>query len=75
MPQSHYLVPEVSLLPTEEADKVIAELGTKKEYLPWIKVTDPMIKDLQVQEGDVVKVSRKSAFVKEGVSFYRLVVA
>ncbi len=74
----HKLVPEHRLLPDEEAQRMLAVLRIKKDQLPKIKKTDPVVRVLErihgpIAEGRIIKVTRLSetAGVFEA---YRLVV-
>ena len=62
----HELVPEHHLVPKEEEDEILKELGVDKEGLPKIKITDPAVRVLEeingdrIEEGRLVKVVRNS---------------
>ena len=83
----HELVPEHILLSEEEAEKVLSELGIKRDQLPKIRKNDPAIRNLEktlkddsgatygaINPGRVIKVVRHSKTAEEFVA-YRVVVA
>ncbi|NHW88702.1 MAG: DNA-directed RNA polymerase subunit H [Archaeoglobi archaeon] len=71
--QDHILVPKHEILKEEEVEELLNLLGVKKEQLPKIKASDPIVKEIGAKPGDVIKITRKS--LTAGVSiFYRLVV-
>jgi len=71
--QDHILVPKHEILKEEEVEELLKLLGVKKEQLPKIKASDPIVKEIGAKPGDVIKITRKS--LTAGVSiFYRLVV-
>ncbi|UCE36943.1 MAG: DNA-directed RNA polymerase subunit H [Thermoplasmata archaeon] len=74
----HELVPEHTLLSEEEAKKVLEGLKIKVDQLPKIRKDDPVLKILEMVEGEItegriIKVTRRSE--SAGVSVvYRMVV-
>lgn len=70
----HVLVPKHSKVSEKELKELSEKYAVDVENLPRVRKVDPAIQHLDVKEGDVVKVERKSATA--GVSlFYRRVVA
>ena len=71
---SHRLVPKHIILSEEEKKEVIEKFAGGDPYkLPYILVTDPVVKAIGAKPGDVIKIIRKSPTA--GVSvYYRLVV-
>ena len=69
----HYLVPEHVLIRKEKASELMAELGIKKDALPRIDKTDPAIKNLGPEKGDVVKIIRDSITAGQA-TYYRRVI-
>ena len=65
------MVPEHSMLPKGEEEKVLTALGLKRENLPKIKVTDPQCKSLDAKVGEIVRIKRKDTCENTA---YRLVV-
>jgi DNA-directed RNA polymerase subunit H len=70
----HELVPKHSKLSEKEMKDVFEKYSIELQNLPRIFKSDPAIQGLDVKEGDIVKVSRKSPTAGETV-FYRRVVA
>jgi len=69
----HELVPKHEVVPPEEARKILKELGIEPWQLPWILVSDPVIRAIGAKPGDIVRIIRKSPTA--GVSIaYRYVV-
>jgi DNA-directed RNA polymerase subunit H len=69
----HELVPKHEVLAPEEAAKVIKELGVRPEQLPWIRASDPIVREIGAKPGDIVRIYRKSPTAGESVA-YRYVV-
>ena len=55
------MVPEHRILSSEEAEKVLKKLKTKREHLPKISLEDPIAQEIEAQIGDVIEVKRKSS--------------
>ncbi|AAY80074.1 DNA-directed RNA polymerase subunit H [Sulfolobus acidocaldarius] len=70
---NHELVPKHEILQLEEAYKLVKELGIKPEQLPWIRASDPVAKSIGAKPGDIIKITRKSPFTGESVT-YRYVI-
>jgi len=68
----HRLVPLHEILPEKEVKTLIEKLHCRKQDLPKIHDTDPMILKLGAKPGDVVRVTRDSATAGEAY-YYRLV--
>jgi DNA-directed RNA polymerase subunit H (RpoH/RPB5) len=51
----HPLVPDVKILSTEEANKIIKEYGGDPKILPYILVTDPVALCMNLQIGDIIE--------------------
>ncbi len=70
---SHQLVPKHEILLENEVDTVLKNLDLKKDQLPKILITDPVVKRIGAKVGDVVKILRESQTC--GVAeFYRIVI-
>ncbi|MCD6572789.1 MAG: DNA-directed RNA polymerase subunit H [Thermoplasmata archaeon] len=69
----HTLVPHHEILSAEEAEKLLKAYRIKKEDLPQILITDPVVKAIGAKEGDIIKITRRSPTAGESVA-YRLVV-
>ncbi|EFW91990.1 DNA-directed RNA polymerase subunit H [Haladaptatus paucihalophilus DX253] len=68
----HKMVPEHSIVDSDEIDEVLAEYDIKSTDLPKIKRTDPALPD-DAEPGDVIKIVRNSRTTENAV-VYRLVV-
>ena len=74
MAKQHLLIPEhVKATEKEKAD-LFKKYNITLKHLPRILLSDPAIADLNVKEGDVVKIIRKSPTGGE-VAYYRGVVS
>ncbi len=56
----HYLVPNHERAPPEEYNKILEKYNIKKDDLPKIRVSDPAIRAIGVEAGDVVRITRDS---------------
>ncbi len=72
--RKHELVPEHTIVPVDEAIKILKELGIKPEHLPWIRASDPVARLLGAKPGDIIKIKRKS-YVAGEIEVYRYVIA
>jgi len=70
---SHVLVPKHVLLTKEEAQEVLERYRIKPYQLPYIKRSDPAIRDIKAQAGDIIKVIRRSATAGDAIA-YRFVI-
>jgi len=70
----HELVPKHSKLSEKEMKELFEKYSIELPNLPRIYKSDPSIQHLDVKDGDVVKISRKSPTAGE-TCFYRRVVA
>ncbi len=74
----HDLVPEHYLVPAEEEEKILNELGVKKENLPKIRKNDAVLRLLErkyghIPVGSLIKIVRKSPTAGR-IVVYRVVV-
>ncbi len=74
----HGLVPEHYLVSKEEEEEILKKYGVKKENLPKIKKSDPVLRVLERQHGHIpvgslIKIVRRSATAGKAV-VYRVVV-
>ena len=69
----HYLVPKHRVLSREEAEKVLKKYGVTPFQLPYILVSDPVVKALNAKPGDIIEIVRESPTAGKAV-YYRLVV-
>lgn len=70
---THVLVPKHEKLTQEEVQKLCERYSISVSDLPSISIRDPAIIGMDVQLGDVIKITRKSPTAKMTV-FYRGVV-
>ncbi|MDM7935013.1 MAG: DNA-directed RNA polymerase subunit H [Methanothrix sp.] len=71
--KDHEMVPEHILLTPEEGEEVLKRFGIEAPQLPKIHVSDPAVKEIKAEVGDIIKIIRKSTTAKQSV-FYRLVI-
>ena len=70
----HELVPEHEVLTVEEADSLLNEFNISKGQLPKILITDPVVKNIKADIGDIIKITRNSQTASTAV-VYRVVVS
>jgi DNA-directed RNA polymerase subunit H len=69
----HILVPKHEKLSKAKGKELLDEYGIKLNQLPQILQNDPAIEHLEVEAGDIIKITRKSQTAGETV-YYRVVV-
>jgi DNA-directed RNA polymerase subunit H len=69
----HELVPEHKVIEESEVQELLGKYNIKKVQLPKIKVSDPAIKEIKAEVGDVVKITRRSRTAGISLS-HRLVI-
>ncbi len=69
----HELVPKHEILEEREAAALLDKYKLQKEQLPKIKKSDPVIKEIKAEVGDVVRITRRSRTAGKSLS-YRLVI-
>ena len=69
----HMFVPKHELVPKNDIDDLLSKYNTTLQQLPYIFETDPAIANLDVNAGDVIKITRKSQTAGE-TFYYRYVV-
>ncbi len=69
----HVLVPKHTKLTKQQAEAFLKKHNYKKEHLPFILITDPAIRHLNPEEGDIIRIERNSPTMGK-VYFYRVVV-
>lgn len=70
----HELVPEHEIISKKEIDAVLKNYNVTKGQLPKILSTDPVVKMIKAETGDVLKITRNSKTAGKSV-FYRVVVS
>jgi DNA-directed RNA polymerase subunit H (RpoH/RPB5) len=70
--EDHMLVPKHIKLSEEEAKKILEFYNISVKQLPRISIKDVVIKNLNVKQGDLIKIIRSSDTAGETV-FYRIV--
>jgi len=68
----HELVPKQTKLSEKETKELFEKYAIELQNLPKIYKSDPAIQDIDVKEGDIVKIMRKSPTAGETI-FYRRV--
>jgi len=68
----HQLVPEHIILTEEEVQEVLTRYKITRGQLPKIKTSDVVVKQIEANPGDVLKIIRKSLTAGQAIS-YRLV--
>jgi len=71
--QAHHLVPKHELLEEKEAKKVSAKYNAVPDQFPYIQISDPALRGLDVKVGNLVKITRDSQTAGETI-YYRYVV-
>jgi len=69
----HELVPKHIILNENERNELLKKYGIALRQLPRISALDPVIKILNGNPGDIVKIIRKSGIAGES-TYYRVVV-
>ena len=72
--KDHVLVPKHSKLSEKDKKELLEKYNITPKELPKIYKTDPSIRSLSVEAGDVVKIVRKSPTAGESI-YYRGVVS
>ncbi len=70
---SSRLSPKYRVLTPDEISALLEKFKISMRDLPKIKLTDPAVKQLNANEGDVLEITRDSATAGEA-AYYRLVV-
>jgi DNA-directed RNA polymerase subunit H (RpoH/RPB5) len=72
-PLKHVLVPEHTLVPSEEAAAVMKKLNLDKDKMPCIHKNDPAIAHLKAKPGDLIRIKRTSPTAGRTI-YYRIVI-
>jgi DNA-directed RNA polymerase subunit H len=71
--RKHELVPKHTLLKEKEREELLRKYNITLKQLPRILASDPVIKLLNGQPGDVVMIDRKSLTAGQ-TNYYRVVI-
>lgn len=71
--RGHELVHKHEVLSDEEAEKLLEKYSVEAPQLPKIKSKDPVAKAMELEPGDIVKITRESRTAGKNVA-YRFVV-
>lgn len=71
--RDHEAVPKHEKMDEEEVDELLEKFDTEKDKLPKIERTDAALKQMDVEEGDVIHIERDSPTAGK-TDYYRLVV-
>lgn len=69
----HVDVPSHIIIPVDEAELLLNQYGIMREELPKIKLSDPAIKEIGANVGDVIAIERTSPTAISS-TYYRVVV-
>lgn len=69
----HEYVPKHEVMSEEEIEELLDDLGVERLDLPKILKNDPALKPLDIEEKDVIKITRDSQ-VAGKTTYYRVVV-
>jgi len=71
--KDHNLVPEHTLLTSDECEVVLRQYEIEAPQLPKIHVNDPAAKEIGAKVGDIIRIVRRSPTARQSI-FYRLVI-
>ena len=70
---NHIYQPKHEILPKDKAEEILKKYNAKPSQLPYVMITDKALEDLDVRNGDIINITRKSPTAGESV-YYRYVV-
>ena len=70
--KKHVLVPKHEKLSEKEKEEVLRQYGVSTDEFPRILKRDAALQGLNIKQGDLIRISRKSATAGETI-FYRVV--
>jgi DNA-directed RNA polymerase subunit H len=68
----HFLVPKHTIVPKEKEEEILKRLHATKGELPIILRSDPAIKKLKPNIGDIIEIERNSPVAGKS-KYYRVV--
>ena len=71
----HKLVPKHEILSEDKVKKVLKKYRVKAHQLPQIKTTDPVVKAIGAEAGNVLKITRLSQTAGEAITYRYVVTA
>ena len=71
--KDHDLVPEHTLLTSDECEVVLRQYEIEAPQLPKIHVNDPAAKEIGAKVVDIIRIVRRSPTARQSI-FYRLVI-
>ncbi|MBI4360690.1 DNA-directed RNA polymerase subunit H [Candidatus Micrarchaeota archaeon] len=71
---NNFLVPKAQKASVDDVKKLCDQFRITAQQLPRVLSSDPGVSGLSVQEGDVVKFTRKSWVTGKPEDYYRLVI-
>ena len=69
----HEMVPKHEILSEKEVEKILKKYRVKARQMPRINTTDPVVKAIGAEAGNVLKITRPSQTAGEAIT-YRYVV-
>ncbi|MFB6182686.1 MAG: DNA-directed RNA polymerase subunit H [Candidatus Nanohaloarchaea archaeon] len=69
----HESVPEHRKMEENEVEELLEKYETSKEQLPKIERTDAALKQMDIETGDVIEITRESPTAGES-KYYRVVI-
>lgn len=69
----HVLVPKHEVLPKNKVDELLERYKITLYQLPLIKSSDPAVKEIDGNPGDVIKITRESQTAGKAI-IYKLVI-
>lgn len=69
----HVFVPKHIKLTEKEVEELLLRFNVSRKQLPKISREDPVISEMDLKRGDIIKIVRKSDTMKEAF-YYRVVV-
>lgn len=71
--KKHILVPKHQKIQAKEAEELLIKYNIAPKQLPKILKKDPALEGLDIEKGDIIKITRKSPTAIK-VNIYRVVV-